>query len=50
MLLTPNSIVITANGSVMTTEQLAAAGLSVNENGEIVDANGNLTRDRLILC
>lgn len=38
----PNSVVIAADGSVMTKEQLAAAGLSINENGEIVDANGNV--------
>ena len=37
-----NNIVIAADGTVLTKEQLAAAGLSVNENGEIVDANGKV--------
>lgn len=41
-IVTSNDLLIAADGNVLTEEQLAAAGLSVNEHGQIVDKNGNI--------
>jgi hypothetical protein len=37
-------MITTKDGKLLTTEQLAAAGLSVNDKGEIVDASGKVGR------
>ena len=37
-----DGVMVAADGSVLTKEQLAAAGLKVNEKGQIVDKNGNV--------
>ena len=39
---TTDGVMVAADGSVLTKEQLAAAGLTVNEKGQIVDKNGNV--------